>query len=52
LTYPLAGWAGATFGLDATFLMLAGVAALGVVAAIGLWPANFEDDIAHSHPDL
>jgi MFS family permease len=52
VTYPLAGWAGATFGLDATFLILAGLAALGLVAALGIWPANLEDDIPHTHPDL
>lgn len=52
LTYPLAGWAGATFGMDATFLILAAIAALGLVAALRLWPANFEDDIPHQHADL
>ncbi|SDX70942.1 MFS transporter [Roseicitreum antarcticum] len=52
LTYPLAGWAGARFGLDATFLILAGIAALGLVAALRLWPANLEDDIPHQHADL
>jgi len=52
LTYPLAGWAGATFGLDATFLILAGIAALGLVAALRLWPAKLEDDIPHLHADL
>ena len=39
LTYPLAGRFGAAFGLDATFLLLAGIAAGGGVAAPPLWPA-------------
>ncbi|MFZ1468462.1 MAG: MFS transporter, partial [Paracoccaceae bacterium] len=52
LTYPLAGWAGARFGLDSTFLILAGLAVIGVVAAIRLWPADLVDDMAHTHPEL
>jgi MFS family permease len=52
LTYPLAGWAGAKFGLDSTFLILAGLAMIGVVAALRLWPADLVDDIAHTHPEL
>jgi MFS family permease len=41
LTYPLAGRFGAAgLGLDATFLVMAGLAALGVVLALRLWPAE------------
>ncbi|MRX51091.1 MFS transporter [Paracoccus sp. S-4012] len=52
LTYPLAGRFGASFGLDATFLVLAGIAAAGVVSAMRLWPAHDPDAVLHVHPDL
>ncbi|WP_284180118.1 MFS transporter, partial [Rhabdaerophilum sp. SD176] len=38
ITYPLAGWAGARFGLPVAALLLAIIAAGGVLAAIHLWP--------------
>lgn len=52
LTYPLAGRFGASFGLDATFLLMAGLAALGVAAALRLWPAAEPEVLPHEHPDL
>ncbi len=52
LTYPLAGWLGATFGLEATFLVLAFIAALGVALAVRVWPADEPDVLPHSHTDL
>ncbi len=52
LTYPLAGRFGAGFGLDATFFLMAGLAALGVLAALRLWPANEPATLAHAHPEL
>ncbi len=52
VTYPFAGRFGATFGLDATFLLMAAIAALGLVLALRLWPAEDPDEVAHSHPDL
>ncbi len=52
ITYPLAGRSGASYGLNATFLIMAGVATLGLVAALKLWPARLADDVAHAHPDL
>jgi predicted MFS family arabinose efflux permease len=52
LTYPLAGRFGAALGLDATFLVMAGMAALGVVLALRLWPAGEAGEIPHEHPDL
>ena len=52
LTYPLAGRFGAAFGLDATFLVMAGLAALGVVLALRLWPARRQARCPHEHPDL
>lgn len=38
ITYPLAGWAGARFGLPVAALLLAMIAAIGVLAATRLWP--------------
>jgi MFS family permease len=52
ITYPLAGRFGVAFGLDATFLIMAGLAAIGVLSALRLWPARLPDDIPHAHPDL
>jgi len=40
ITYPLAGWAGAKFGLPIAALLLAGLAACGVLAARFLWPSE------------
>lgn len=52
LTYPLAGRFGAAVGLEATFLLMAGLAALGVVLALRLWPAREAGEIPHEHPNL
>lgn len=51
ITYPLAGWMGATIGLPATFALLAVLTGLGAIAAIRLWPAEDMDD-HHVHHDL
>jgi len=40
ITYPLAGWAGARFGLSVAALLLAIIAAGGVLAALCLWPSE------------
>lgn len=52
VTYPLAGWLGATFGLSAAFLVMAALAATGILAAFSLWPASEPETVAHTHPDL
>ncbi|MBP2216718.1 MFS transporter [Arthrobacter sp. CAN_C5] len=41
LTYPIAGWLGATLGQEATAGILAGLATLGVLAALKLWPRGW-----------
>ncbi|MBG6192135.1 MFS family permease [Arthrobacter sp. CAN_A212] len=41
LTYPIAGWLGATLGQEATAGILAGLATLGVLAALRLWPRGW-----------
>ena len=52
LTYPLAGRFRVGMGLEATFLVMAGLAALGVALALRLWPAAEAGEVAHVHPDL
>jgi MFS family permease len=52
VTYPLAGRLGAGIGLDATFLVMAGLSTAGVVLALRLWPAAEPGAVAHAHPDL
>ncbi len=52
VAYPLAGWVGARFGLPTAAIALAGLAALGVLIALVVWPAEDPETIAHEHPDL
>lgn len=52
VTYPAAGWLGATVGLPHTFTALGIVAGLAVVAALRLWPAYDPDEIEHIHTIL
>ena len=52
LTYPFAGRLGAGFGIAPTFLLLALVAAAGLLAAWRLWPAGEPGAIAHMHKGL
>jgi MFS family permease len=52
LTYPLAGWIGAASGMTWALLALGGLAALGSVAALLLWPADDPEAIEHVHEDL
>lgn len=51
ITYPLAGWMGATVGLTPTYLVLAALTAAGAAAAALLWPAG-EADERHIHTDI
>lgn len=51
ITYPLAGWLGATAGLTATYAALAVLTGFGAVLAAWLWPAAEEDE-RHLHSDL
>ncbi|MDP3196255.1 MAG: MFS transporter [Tabrizicola sp.] len=52
VTYPLAGWIGASAGLSAAAIMLAVIGAAGVVAVLRLWPAQNQSVLPHVHPDL
>ena len=40
ITYPLAGWVGAKFGLATSFVTLGVVACAAVVLSARLWPAE------------
>lgn len=52
VTYPLAGWLGATAGLPITFVVMGAVATLGMVAALWLWPAADPVELEHVHANL
>jgi MFS family permease len=52
IAYPLAGWAGATFGLPVTAVALAALAAVAIGIAIAVWPAHDPEEMEHSHDDL
>ncbi|MEQ9637820.1 MAG: MFS transporter [Devosia marina] len=52
VTYPIAGWLGASIGTQGTFLVMAAIAAAGILAATHLWPAPDPTEIEHSHDDL
>ncbi len=52
ITYPLAGWLGATIGLSLTAMVLGIVAGLGFIAAVRVWQPSDEAEIEHSHDDL
>lgn len=52
ITYPLAGWLGATAGLPVTALLLGGMALVAALAGLVIWPARDAMDIEHSHGDL
>ena len=52
LTYPIAGWLGATVGLPFTFAALAMIAVIALVAAMRLWPTDDPEEIEHVHDVL
>lgn len=51
LFYPLAGWAGAHWGMSVTFALLGVAAALAVVLAWRVWPAHDPEVMEHQHAD-
>lgn len=49
ITYPMAGWVGATFGLPATFMLMAILAAVASLFGMLLWPAEDGKTLTHDH---
>lgn len=52
VSYPLAGWLGTHWGLEAAFLALTVLAAAGLALAWRAWPQRDTDRLAHRHDDL
>ncbi len=52
VTYPLAGWLGAAFGLPSAAFGLGALGAVAMVAVLWLWPAQDPETLEHDHPDL
>jgi MFS family permease len=52
LTYPLAGWLGATASLPVAASVLAVLGVAGTAVAIAFWPAHDPDVVEHEHADL
>lgn len=52
VTYPLAGWVGARFGLPTAALALMVIAIGGVIAALIIWPRRDGEELVHDHADL
>lgn len=52
ITYPLAGWLGAKFGLTSSFVTLGVVASAAVLLSMRLWPSEDPVELPHRHDDL
>jgi MFS family permease len=51
LTYPAAGWLGASLGLSGAFLSLATIALVGATISAVVWPRNDPSVIEHTHAE-
>ncbi|MAB15541.1 MFS transporter [Parvibaculum sp.] len=52
LAYPLVGWLGARAGIPSALWVMAGLAAVGVTAALWLWPKDDNERLHHTHDAL
>lgn len=52
LTYPLAGWMGASLGLPITAVVLCTLSVMGFAVALWVWPSASDANLPHSHEDL
>lgn len=52
VTYPLAGWLGAKFGLTTSFMALGFLASAAVFLSMRLWPAEDPVELRHTHDEL
>lgn len=49
IAYPAAGWLGSIIGLDFTFIVMAGLAAVGFALALLIWPGTDRAELPHRH---
>jgi MFS family permease len=52
LTYPLAGWLGASAGMETSFLLMGGGALVFGAVACLIWPASDPLELTHTHQAL
>ncbi|MDK3018615.1 MFS transporter [Pseudodonghicola flavimaris] len=52
ICYPLSGWLMTRFGPTWALVLLAAVAAAGLVATLRLWPAGDTREVEHTHDNL
>ncbi|MFE5627667.1 MFS transporter [Streptomyces virginiae] len=52
ITYPLAGWVGASAGLLSAVVALGAIGLIATVSAVRLWPARDAEDSPHVHTGL
>jgi MFS family permease len=52
ITYPLAGWLGASLPLPMIFAIFAAITLLAAGLAAVVWPSDDADVVAHHHPEL
>lgn len=52
ITYPLAGWLGASAGINNAFYIMFGIVATGFALALCLWPRDDKSSITHTHNNL
>jgi len=52
IAYPLAGWAGATFGLAVVAIVLALLAIAAIGVAFVVWPSDDPEVVEHRHDEL
>ena len=52
IAYPLAGWIGEGRGQFAAFAVLAGIALIGSLGGLALWPRRDPEALPHTHDDL
>lgn len=49
LTYPIAGWGATLLGFTTTWTILAGIATVGAIATVALWPRHDPEELTHTH---
>jgi H+ antiporter protein len=52
VTYPVAGWVGATYGFPVSFVVLTGIAIAATFLSAILWSSSDPAEVEHEHTDL